>query len=97
MALVFGFGGVRDYGGRLTIDPRLPDSWESLEFPLRFRDRQLRVLLTHREETYTLEEGEPLEISVRGEPVLLSPGIPAKLTPPAPAPPTKLSEAGAVS
>ena len=24
MALVFGFGGVRDFDGRLTIDPRLP-------------------------------------------------------------------------
>ena len=26
-ALVVGFGGFRDHGGRFTFDPRLPDAW----------------------------------------------------------------------
>jgi alpha,alpha-trehalose phosphorylase len=71
MALVFGFGGVRDFDEQLTFDPRLPRRYRSLGFSLRFHDRQLRVRLTHEEEVYSLEEGEPLEIVVRGTPHLL--------------------------
>ena len=74
-ALVFGFGGVRDYDGSLSITPQLPDSWESLTFSVRFRGRRLRIRLTHDEESYTIDEGEPLELTVRGERYLLAPGI----------------------
>jgi len=51
-ALVFGFGGVRDFDGALSIAPRLPTQWRSLAFSLRFGDRQLRIELTHDEERY---------------------------------------------
>ena len=67
MTLVFGFGGVRDFDGALSIDPHLPDVWNGLAFPIRFRDRQLRISLRHDEERYELVEGEPLDITVRGE------------------------------
>ena len=81
MALVFGFGGVRDFDGRLTIDPRLPRRYDRLEFPVRFHDRQIRVALSHEDERYTLEEGEPLKVTIRGEPHLLVPGSPLRLSP----------------
>ena len=86
-ALVFGFGGVRDHDGHLTISPRLPVPWRLLEFSLRFRDRQLRVRLTHDAERYELETGPPLELAVRGERVLLEPGRAlVREGPPAPSP-----------
>jgi alpha,alpha-trehalose phosphorylase len=66
MAIIFGFGGVRDFDGRLAIDPHLPDRWHSLAFSLRFQDRQLRVRLTQDAESYLLDEGEPLEVTIRG-------------------------------
>ena len=75
-SLVFGFGGVRDFDGFLTFEPTLPRVWQSLSFSLRFCDRQVRVKVTHDEETYLVEEGAPLEITVRGERHLLSPGTP---------------------
>jgi alpha,alpha-trehalose phosphorylase len=81
MALVFGFGGIRDFDGRLTIDPRLPGRYQFLEFPLRFQDRQMRVALSHDEERYTLDEGEPLEVTIRGEAHLLVPDSPLRLSP----------------
>jgi alpha,alpha-trehalose phosphorylase len=81
MALVFGFGGVRDFDGRLTIDPRLPRRYDRLEFPLRFHDRQIRVALTHEEEQYTLEEGGPLDVTIRGEAHRLVRGAPLRLPP----------------
>jgi alpha,alpha-trehalose phosphorylase len=81
-ALVFGFGGVRDSEGRLSISPRLPSEWRSLDFTVRFHDRQLRVHLTHAEEVYLLEEGQPLDVTLRGEPRLLSPGQKVTIVPP---------------
>jgi alpha,alpha-trehalose phosphorylase len=76
MALVFGFGGVRDYDGHLTIDPRLPHRFEKLAFPLRFQDRQLRISLTHETETYLVEAGEPVDVTIRGEVHRLVAGVP---------------------
>ncbi len=79
MALVFGFGGVRDFDGDLCIDPHLPQEWERLRFPIRFRNRQLHVTLAHDEERYELVEGEPLEVTIRGKTHELALGEPVVL------------------
>jgi alpha,alpha-trehalose phosphorylase len=73
-ALVFGFGGVRDYDGQLSFEPTLPRSWKELAFSLQFRGRQIRIQLSHDEEEFLLEEGEPLKVTIRGETHLLTPG-----------------------
>ncbi len=75
-ALVFGFGGVREYDEALSITPHLPAPWNSLSFSLRFRGRQLQIRLTHNQETYTIQHGDPLELTIRGERHLLAPGTP---------------------
>nr|WP_246401385.1 glycosyl hydrolase family 65 protein [Jiangella mangrovi] len=66
MALAYGFAGLRDRGGELRFSPHLPTAWARLRLPLRFRDRQVEIVLTHDRETYRLLEGEPLTITVRG-------------------------------
>jgi alpha,alpha-trehalose phosphorylase len=76
MALVYGFGGVRDFDGDLSFDPALPATWESLEFSLRFRNRQLRITLTHEDERYALEEGDLLQVNIRGVPHVLTSDTP---------------------
>ena len=78
LALVFGFGGLRDFDGEVRFDPRLPRDWTSLGFSVRIGGRQLRVRLTHEQESYLVEEGEALEVRVRGERHLLEPGHPAR-------------------
>ena len=83
MALVFGFGGVRDFDGQLTIDPRLPRRFRSLGFSLRFHDRQLRVRLSHDDEEYSLDEGDPLEVVIRGTRHRLTIDSPIHTQPPA--------------
>jgi alpha,alpha-trehalose phosphorylase len=75
-SLIYGFAGVRDFDGDLSFEPALPRVWRSLSFSLRFRNRQIRVHLTHDEERYLVEDGEPLEITVRGKRHLLRPGDP---------------------
>jgi alpha,alpha-trehalose phosphorylase len=77
-ALTFGFGGVREYDGTLSITPQLPTRWTELSFSLRFRGRLLRIRLTHDHETYTIEDGEPLEMTLRGTRTLLQPGVPVR-------------------
>ncbi len=81
-ALVFGFGGVRDFDGDLTVDPRLPRTWSRLNFPLRFQDRRLRFQFEHGTECYRLERGDPLGVTIRGEKHVLEAGVPLRLSPP---------------
>jgi alpha,alpha-trehalose phosphorylase len=88
MALVFGFGGVRDFDGGLTIDPRLPQRFRSLTFSLRFRNRQLRVRLTHDEESYSLDEGGPLDVVIRGQKHVVAVGAPVRMRAPTASPET---------
>ncbi|MEO7941886.1 MAG: glycosyl hydrolase family 65 protein, partial [Marmoricola sp.] len=68
-ALVFGFGGMRDRGGKLSFDPRLPSAWPSMRFPITWRGTRMRVELTQDELAITVESvGEPeVLLVVRGE------------------------------
>ncbi|MDN5687183.1 MAG: glycoside hydrolase family 65 protein [Brachybacterium sp.] len=71
-ALVHGFGGMRHDQGRLSFDPRLPEGWPELSFPLTVRGSRLRVRLLREEIILTLESGRELEVSVRGHSVLVT-------------------------
>jgi alpha,alpha-trehalose phosphorylase len=85
LAAVAGFGGMRDYDGALSFAPRLPPRLERLGFRILFRGRRLDVDVRRSEATYTLLEGEPLEISHHGVPITLSVELPSALAvPPAP-------------
>jgi alpha,alpha-trehalose phosphorylase len=79
MALVFGYGGVRNFDGRLTIDPHLPAHIERLAFSLRFHDRQIRVTLSHERERYQLDEGDVIDVIIRGKLHALEAGAPLSL------------------
>ena len=76
-ALVFGFGGLRDWRGRYRFDPRLPEDWERLEFRIALRGSRIRVELRRETMTFTLEEGEGADVEVRGETVAVRPGEPS--------------------
>jgi alpha,alpha-trehalose phosphorylase len=60
IALVLGFGGMRDFAHALTFAPRLPDAITRLAFSIRHRGRCLHVTVTTQAATYmvTLGEGE---------------------------------------
>ncbi|MGI5211692.1 glycoside hydrolase family 65 protein [Plantactinospora sp. CA-290183] len=57
IALVAGFGGLRDHTGTLAFAPRLPSRLERLEFSLMWRGLHLRVDVRQRETTYSLRNG----------------------------------------
>ncbi len=64
--LVNGFGGMRDHGGVLSFDPRLPQGWPSIRYALRWQGSRLRVTLTQGELTFTIEHGDGVPVRVRG-------------------------------
>ena len=78
-ALVQGFGGMRDHGGRLSFDPRLPTEWPWLSFTLRWRGARLRVRLSQDEIVFTVEEGDEVELSLRGAPYVVRAGEPLRV------------------
>jgi alpha,alpha-trehalose phosphorylase len=89
IAAVAGFGGMRDHNGSLTFAPRLPARLVRLAFRLLFRSRRLKIDVTKDATTYTLSEGEPLEIAHHGEPITVAKDEPVtRGNPPAPPRPT---------
>jgi alpha,alpha-trehalose phosphorylase len=76
VALVSGFGGLRDAEGTFSFAPRLPDGLTRLAFALQIGGRRLRVEVTHNEVRYTLAHGDPLQIVHHRQPVTLSAGKP---------------------
>lgn len=69
---VAGFGGMRDHDGTLSFAPRLPERLTRLAFGMCFRERRLRVEVTHAEARYLLLQGQPLQISHHGHTINVS-------------------------
>jgi alpha,alpha-trehalose phosphorylase len=76
MALVYGFGGMRDYHGELDFHPRLPSIWTRLRFPVAWRDRRIEVDVRPTEVSYRLLEGNAVTLKHEGKPFELGPGSP---------------------
>ncbi len=64
-ALVYGFGGMRDYKGKITFDPRLPDEWPELIFRITLQGSRIRVNLAADKMVFTVEEGAGASLTVR--------------------------------
>jgi alpha,alpha-trehalose phosphorylase len=85
LALVCGFAGMRDQGGRISFRPRLPDEWSRLAFPLMIKGRRLRIEIDHAATTYHLVEGDQLAIYHDSEEIMVSTATPT-ITRPNPPP-----------
>jgi alpha,alpha-trehalose phosphorylase len=57
IALIAGFGGMRDHDEVLSFSPRLPSHINRLEFSLMWRGSRLRVAVQPHEVTYSLRNG----------------------------------------
>jgi alpha,alpha-trehalose phosphorylase len=95
IALIAGFGGMRDTGGTLCFAPRLPERLTGLAFTLSPRRRRLHVAVSAASATYSMLEGQPLGIAHHGERLTVSLGNPLERPiPPAPARPRPQQPAG---
>ncbi|WP_431071227.1 glycoside hydrolase family 65 protein [Microbacterium phyllosphaerae] len=64
-ALVCGFGGMRDYAGELSFDPRLPADWPSLSYPLQWQGSAMQITLTKDALRVQVRAGDPVPFTVR--------------------------------
>jgi alpha,alpha-trehalose phosphorylase len=72
IAAVAGLGGMRDHNGVLSFSPRLPQALTRVAFRLCFSGRRLLVEVEHDHVTYTMTDGDPLEIVHHGRRASLS-------------------------
>jgi len=72
IALVAGFGGLRERGDTVGFAPSLPPALTRLAFTIAFRRRRLHVEVTPTAVTYQLRSGEPLDIFHQGRPITIS-------------------------
>src|SRR6266536_5881764 len=62
IALVAGFGGMRDHNGVLSFRPQLPSSISRLCFAIRWRGATVQVSISPDEVVYTLRHGPAREV-----------------------------------
>lgn len=76
MVVVYGFAGMRDYDGKLSFHPKLPETVKRLQFPLTIRGQRLEVDIQPEQVTYLLQQGTHLSIKHQAEDVELEEGVP---------------------
>jgi alpha,alpha-trehalose phosphorylase len=78
LAVVAGFGGMRDHGGRLSFRPQLPPGWTRLCFHVVWHGARVRVEVGTDEVTYSVTQApdEGIEIWDVDEALLLKPDQP---------------------
>jgi alpha,alpha-trehalose phosphorylase len=76
LALVAGFGGLRETFEDVCFSPRLPGEWERLRFRVQVREQLIEVDMTREATTYRLVEGRGLRIHHFGEALRLEPSLP---------------------
>jgi trehalose/maltose hydrolase-like predicted phosphorylase len=69
-ATVLGFAGMTLWPDGLAFAPRLPDAWQRLRFPVRWRGRDLVVTLGREPRSLTVESSgpEPMTVAISGGP-----------------------------
>jgi alpha,alpha-trehalose phosphorylase len=79
LALVAGFGGLRDFDGDVAFSPRLPAAWERLRFRVEVRGQVIEVDMTPEATEYRLLEGTGMVLAHFGESLRLTPGRPVRM------------------
>ena len=57
-SLVYGFGGFRDYNGNFSINPCLPDDWDSLTYRVTIHGNRIKVTVRRTAVELVVEDGE---------------------------------------
>jgi alpha,alpha-trehalose phosphorylase len=82
LALVAGFGGLRESDGEPRFHPRLPADWDRLRFRVQVRGQLIEVDMTHQQTTYQLVDGTGILVKHFDEQLRLVPGEPVSRTDP---------------
>ncbi|GIM27446.1 maltose phosphorylase [Clostridium polyendosporum] len=67
MSIVEGFGGMRVRDGKLTLNPFIPENWESFSFKVMFRGALLKVNIKKDKVAITNESQQGITLAVNGK------------------------------
>lgn len=70
--VVMGFAGVRMLDGQLHLDPKLPESWSSLKFPLYWQNQLLHITITPEGILIESDAEEEISLLLSGQQVTFS-------------------------
>ena len=79
MVMAYGFGGLRDYDGEISFNPKLPKELNSLQFVVTIRGQLLEVKIQRETTTYLLKEGGDLAIRHKEKDLVLTAGSPMSI------------------
>jgi alpha,alpha-trehalose phosphorylase len=81
LAIVAGFGGMRDHDGQLSFHPQPAPGWNGFSFGVHWRGARIRVTVAGSEVTYELDDGVDCRVELVhcGEPFTLTTGQPVVL------------------
>lgn len=67
LSIVQGFGGMRNFDGKLSFTPQIPKEWKSYSFKINFRGATIKVYKSHKECKFINESETPVKILVNGK------------------------------
>jgi alpha,alpha-trehalose phosphorylase len=79
MAVVNGFGGMRDYPDGLRFAPVLPGAWGSYRFNVLYRGSRIEIAVSRDGVDYKLLDGPAVRFTSHGEKVVLTPEAPSRV------------------
>ena len=71
LSIVQGFGGMRNFDGKLSFDPIIPKNWDSYSFKIKYRDHTIKVFKNHEGCKFYNESDTPVDILVKGKEVTI--------------------------
>jgi maltose phosphorylase len=73
MSIVEGFGGMRVKEDTLHFSPKIPKEWDGYSFKINFRNQILKVSISHKETTFSIDGDKELSIVNNGKTIVVSP------------------------
>ena len=67
LSIVEGFGGMRQKGDLLSLNPMIPDRWTGYSFKIWYRERVLLISVKKNKVSIKLEEGDAFNLLVAGK------------------------------
>ena len=71
LSIVQGFGGMRNFNGKLSFNPSIPKNWKSYSFKIKYRGHTIKVFKNHDGCKFFNESDSPVEIVVNGKEVTI--------------------------
>jgi len=71
MAIVQGFGGMRNFDDKLIFNPKIPKEWESYSFKINYRGNTLEVAVNQEETVIKNLSNSSVEIELNGKQLII--------------------------